>query len=149
MCRLTLKENTSIGQMTDLPRLMKMVGESVDQIVIDFHVDLRFSNQSLISFGGAFEVIERADTRSVVRPGEDKASLLPVLTLHRLVVTDVRLDDQSLEIAFDSGSVLRCEPNPDFEAWQYAGPENPATMMISMPGGEVAVWRGGSGTDAG
>lgn len=137
-----------MAQVTDLPRLMKMVGESVDQIVIDFHVELRFSNQSLISFGEAFEVIKRADTCSVVRPGEDKASLLPVLNLHTLVVTDVRLDDRSLEIAFESGHVLRCEPSSDFEAWQYAGPENPATMIISMPGGEVAIWRGGSGTEA-
>lgn len=137
-----------MAQMTDPSRLMKIVGESVDQIVIDFHVGLRFSNQSLISFGGVFEVIERADTCSVVRPGEDKASLLPVLDLHTVVVTDVHLDDQYLEISFDSGSVLRCPPNPDFEAWQYAGPENPATMLISMPGGGVAVWRGGSETEA-
>ncbi len=137
-----------MAQMTDLPRLMKMVGESVDQIVVDFHVELRFSNQSLISFGGAFKIIEKADAFSVVHPGEDKASLLPVLNLHTLVVTDVRLDDKSLEIAFDSGSVLRCEPDSDFEAWQYAGPEDPPTMMISMPGGEVAIWRGGSGTKA-
>jgi Family of unknown function (DUF6188) len=44
-----------------------------------------------------------------------------------------------LDIAFTDGVALRCPPSTEFEAWQVVGGA-PAHLVVSMPGGEVAVF---------
>jgi hypothetical protein len=37
------------------------------------------------------------------------------------------------------GRALRCEPQPEFEAWEVVGGE-PQYLVVCTPGGELAVW---------
>jgi hypothetical protein len=45
-----------------------------------------------------------------------------------------------LLLAVVHGSWLRCEPDPDYEAWQVVGGD-PQALVVCLPGvGELAVW---------
>jgi hypothetical protein len=42
-------------------------------------------------------------------------------------------------LSFADGSLLRCEPDPRYEAWQVVG-GLPQHLVVCEPGGELAVW---------
>ena len=43
-------------------------------------------------------------------------------------------------MTFADGGALRCEPDPDYEAWQVVGGD-PQALVVCLPGdGELAVW---------
>ncbi len=44
-----------------------------------------------------------------------------------------------LLLAFASGVTLRCDPDPDYEAWEVEGGK-PHSFIVCCPGGELAVW---------
>jgi Family of unknown function (DUF6188) len=46
----------------------------------------------------------------------------------------------TLALTFADGSALRCEPDPEYEAWQVVG-GHPQALVVCLPGdGELAVW---------
>jgi hypothetical protein len=56
------------------------------------------------------------------------------------VVQSASVDpDGTLCLAFNGGASLRCEPDPQYEAWQVVGGD-PQTLVVCMPGGELAIW---------
>ena len=55
------------------------------------------------------------------------------------VVSDASTVDGMLLLSFNDGSVLRCEPDDQYEAWQVVG-GSPQYLIVCMPGGELAVW---------
>jgi Family of unknown function (DUF6188) len=81
---------------------------------------------------GGFTDVNPSDVASL-------ASVLPVL--HAKVDRVVAFHDGRLEIVFRTGGCLRVSPAPKFESWTVAGPDG--LRLVSMPGGEVSVWRPG------
>ncbi|MGW7074645.1 DUF6188 family protein [Streptomyces sp. NPDC054866] len=59
------------------------------------------------------------------------------------VVSAVAFKTGTLQLAFDNGLELTCQPDPAFEAWQVTGPGG--CRFVAMPGGELAVWSGTPG----
>ena len=47
--------------------------------------------------------------------------------------------DGTLLLSFTDGSLLRCEPDPHYEAWEVVG-GSPQYLVVCQPGGELAVW---------
>ncbi|MCU0465339.1 MAG: DUF6188 family protein [Anaerolineae bacterium] len=54
------------------------------------------------------------------------------------VISAVATHAGELGIAFDDGGDLRVPADPDFESWQISG--SFGLMIISLPGGGLAVW---------
>lgn len=51
--------------------------------------------------------------------------------------------DGTLGLEFADRSALWVDPDPDYEAWEYAG--DGGSKVISLPGGELAIWKAEAG----
>jgi hypothetical protein len=54
-------------------------------------------------------------------------------------VSDTSTEGGTLVLSFADGSLLRCEPDERYEAWQVVG-GSPQHLVVCEPGGELAVW---------
>jgi hypothetical protein len=97
----------------------------------------------------------RDGNRIVFVPGEPEPSLYadvgectvigtageprPLGSLVGLTVTATSTASDVLVLEFNDGSTLRCEPDPNYEAWQVVGGD-PQYLVVCSPGGELAVW---------
>jgi hypothetical protein len=128
---------------------LRLLGSTVDRIACGFDLTLGCSDGGALVLGTPF-TLSRDGMKWTVDP-EAKSSLRPALGLRDLRIDEFRIDGDTLTAHFSDGSVLRAASDPEFEAWEYIGPERPATRVLAMPGGELAVWLSddGSATDAG
>jgi hypothetical protein len=93
-----------------------------------------------IRIEGEFELRNRDGRAWRLRPQDGAAAVAPALTLFGLSVTRAEaLKDGSLSVMFADGSSLRVAPDPTHEAWEYLS--DAGGKAVSMPGGEIAVWR--------
>jgi len=54
-------------------------------------------------------------------------------------VKSATVDDADvLNLVFSNGASIRVEPDEAYQAWTVAGPDG--LLVVSMPGGELAVW---------
>jgi hypothetical protein len=124
--------------------LLDLSGQPILQLVLDFQVTLVLEH-----FGITIEesfVLEHLDgTSHVVEPGGDFDQLSPVLPLSRSkVIAEGRaFDDGRLQVVLQDGCRLHVVPEPEsaYESWNVTGPDG--LLIVSIPGGELAVW----GTD--
>ena len=65
------------------------------------------------------------------------------LAMQEVVNADA-FKDGHLEVVFSRGTTLRVPTDESFEAWEFVGPDGLRT--VSLPGGDLGVWR--SGDDA-
>jgi hypothetical protein len=71
---------------------------------------------------------------------EDRSGVTRVLTgMVSCVVSDTSTEHGTLVLSFTDGSLLRCVPDPRYEAWTVVG-GLPQHLVVCEPGGEVAVW---------
>ena len=119
---------------------LPLSGRKVERLCLDFAVTLMF--------GGGFElrieqpfVLEAADGADVLLvPQGDAERLAPVMGLvHREVTRADAFKRGHLEIVFFDGSKLGVPGDEGFEAWDFVGPDG--LRIVSLPGGDLAVWR--------
>jgi hypothetical protein len=66
-------------------------------------------------------------------------SLQPLTDMTASVVSAASTEDGTLVLSFGDGGVLRCYPDPNYEAWQVVG-GTPQHLIVCTPGGELAIW---------
>ena len=82
-----------------------------------------------------FRFTDAAGLGADVRIEDEPMAAGPVLgVLHRRV-TQARVRDWELSIAFDTGARLVCPPNPRYEAWQASLPDVGSTFFCPPGGG--------------
>ncbi len=123
--------------------ILPVAGRTVTRCCIDagFTIELSIdgANEATILISGTFE-LQTADRSWRLRPDGDAAGLAPALTLLGLAVEHAEAHkDGTLDVAFGDGRRLRVAPDPDFEAWEFAGSRG--AKAIALPGGDVAIWR--------
>jgi len=64
---------------------------------------------------------------------------LALAALVQKIVVAASATDGVLTLAFTDGALLRCPPDPQYEAWQVVG-GSPQYLVVCLPGGELAVW---------
>ncbi|GAA2794694.1 hypothetical protein GCM10010452_23720 [Crossiella cryophila] len=69
-------------------------------------------------------------------PGRARAASSPTLT--GTVVQAAAANESGLLLIEFDDAVLRVEPDENYEAWSFAGPDG--DKVICLPGGELAVW---------
>ncbi|MCM3820511.1 DUF6188 family protein [Streptomyces sp. DR3-1] len=66
-------------------------------------------------------------------------ALAPLLGLFARTVTEVQVTGAgALTLAFDDGTLLRVDPDPDYESWALTG-RGIASVLVG-PGGERHGW---------
>jgi hypothetical protein len=120
--------------------VLPLSGRSVDRLCIDFAVTLMFSGGLELRIEQPF-VVQRADGSEVLLvPGGDPDRLGSVTMLARQTVVEAEaFKDGHLRISFSDGAILGAPADEGFEAWELVGPAGLRT--VSLPGGELAVWR--------
>ncbi|MEV8238819.1 DUF6188 family protein [Microbacterium testaceum] len=115
-------------------------GGTVEFIGVDHRLTLRFSEGDVVTIETEFALTRPGSTEVLLDPDGDKKALGEVLALFGRRVTGAEIAGHELRIAFDDSSSLRVPPHPAYEAWSYSGPTDPRTLVISMPGGDLAIW---------
>lgn len=110
------------------------------QIRLDFQITLLFESGMVISLGTVFSFRADGGRMSIIDPEGDRAQIVPVLYLQAQTLSSVKVSDGHLVIEFTNGSMILSAPHPDYEAWEYFAPEQDPERVISLPGGELAIW---------
>ncbi len=120
--------------------LLPLAGRSVERVCIDFAVTLVITGGLELRIEQPF-VIEGADgSEALLVPEGDPDRLAAAVTLaRREVATAEAFKDGHLEIGFADGAHLEVPADEGFEAWELVGPGGLRT--VSLPGGDLAVWR--------
>lgn len=123
-------------------RWLVPIAGTVTQCRMDFAFSLVVADDRAESFEVRIEqpfVVARDDTETLLNPEADPVEMAEALRMLRSEVRQViAFKDGRLELTFDDGAVLRVSVNEDYEAWSIVGPRG--MRIVSMPGGELAVW---------
>ena len=117
-------------------------GRSVTRCCVDHGVTLVLDDPD-----EAFEIrieqpfeLHRAGDEVLIEPGGDPVKLAPALALLGAQVEKaVAFRDGRLLLRFRDGAEVRVFACQEFEPWTLVGPGG--LRLVSMPGGEVAVWK--------
>jgi len=75
---------------------------------------------------------------------DDALQLLRQLVGH--TIEEATTDEAgALHVVFEGGARLTVEPDSAYEAWSVSGPDG--ALVVSMPGGELAIWKPQSSAD--
>jgi uncharacterized protein DUF6188 len=128
---LLQEEGVSLGATMNDPDLDFLVGKAV--------VEIRHGDQVVFEAGAnpAPSLFARVEVtpECVDRDGEP-------LSLSDLIgrsVASASARGGVLLFGFADGASLRCEPDPEFEAWQVEG-GHPLRLVVCRAGGELSVW---------
>ncbi len=93
--------------------------------------------QLTLSLDGDAEIqIDTECLLSGVPAREDPAAVFALVG--KEVVTAVAYKTGDLRMVFTSGTMLTVAPHMAYESWNARGPGS--LLLISMPGGKVAIW---------
>ena len=116
-------------------------GKTVDRCFVDAAFGLQFfaeHKEITIRIGGKFSVRSGSEDLHFA-PAERVGLGRALVVVGKVVEAGVARKDGSLELRFTDGDALTVPPDPDYEAWELAGPEG--MLVVSTPGGGLAVWK--------
>ncbi|MFC1436650.1 DUF6188 family protein [Streptacidiphilus sp. N1-10] len=122
--------------------IMNLRGLTVVGIGISYQLSLCLDTQARVVLGCPFQLTQgvgdgRRDV--VLDPGrQDVAAAIGLFGAR--VLSAVASKTGSMRLVFDNGCHLNSRADPSFEAWEVRGPGG--WRIVSMPGGELAVWSG-------
>jgi Family of unknown function (DUF6188) len=98
-----------------------------------------------ISIGGQFFMTNSNGERFIIDPSPsgDASHLAPFLRIVRRTVEEaIAFTDGRLSVTIDDGTLIEVPVDPQFEAWNAAGPGGiDGLKVVSLPGGELAIWK--------
>ncbi len=127
----------NVGKKTSL----QLVGRTVSRCYVDFAFGLLFldpGGKGDLQIGGRFLVKYRESEWQLSAEENLEEVGKAVVLFNKTVAGAVALEDGTLEMSFTDGTTLSVPPDPDYEAWTYAGPDH--FLVVSLPGGGLAVW---------
>ena len=120
---------------------IELSGWQVDRCSFDFQTRLSFlhpqdyrpSGQANIALGSPFS-LSLSGSEVVIDPEGPPEALSPVLGLLRQTVEGAFFEKSgTLNLTFRGGAHLRCDPDPQYEAWHLVAPDG--VEVICVPGG--------------
>jgi hypothetical protein len=123
--------------------ILPIAGRSVIRCCIDDALSIELSDaagsEATIQIAGPFD-LDRASASWRLNPQGNAMALAPALDLLGLTVDHAEaFKDGTLEVTFRDGSRVHAAPDPDYEAWEFAG--DSGARAVALPGGDVAIWR--------
>jgi uncharacterized protein DUF6188 len=123
-----------------------VAGQEITRVCADYaSIGMLVSNGIYVDIELPFTYLGLNGAASALDPDGDAVDLAPILRLRRLGATEcVAFKDGRLSLKFEDGSELQVPKDLEFEAWGISGVGEAAGLkIISMPGGELAIWLDG------
>jgi hypothetical protein len=117
---------------------LELDGQQVTAQETGFNLTLRTDAGAEIQVETAYSVRTNDGAVTIV-PGE--SSTQPPSFAEQKISSAIASDSGRLEVFFESGAVLRVEPDADYEAWTFVAPDG--RRVVSTAEGELAVWSAG------
>lgn len=109
------------------------------RIQIDYAFTVSTTDDYSFRIEGPFIFVDTAGCEHALIPERDPTALAVALAVARTSLGVARaFDDGRLELHFCDGSAILVARSERFEPWVMTGPDG--LMLVSMPGGELAVW---------
>jgi hypothetical protein len=121
---------------------MNLQGLAVTKISVAYQLFLHLESDARVHLGCPFKLTQgvRGSREEVfLDPGRQEVAAALGL-FGAKVLSAVAFKTGSMRLVFDNGCHLNSRADPSFEAWEVLGPGG--WRVISMPGGELAVWSG-------
>lgn len=123
--------------------ILPLEERQVTRCIVDYAFSIEFliAEDELVSIriGSAFS-LENKSSREFFDPEQAPTAMGAALALlHKNVQHAIAWKDGRLEISFMDGTLLTVPFNSEFEAWEVSGPKS--IKIISLPGGNLAIWR--------
>lgn len=130
--------------------ILGLRGLTVTKISVDYQLSFLLESDAWVVLEGPCRLAQGSAAGDVPQEmldpqRQDVAAALALFGAK--VMSAVAFKTGSLRLVFDNGLHLNCRADPSFEAWQVTGPGG--WRLVSMPGGELAVWTGSEATKAG
>ena len=122
---------------------LRLHNASVTQIRLDWQVGLTISDEDgttvKVVIAGPFTVLSPGDAYPPVTDPEQSGSNLcaAIFAMRFAPVAACDVVDGTMQLALGSGLTVRVPPSETAEAWEI---DHPDFKLVSIPGGEVAVW---------
>lgn len=118
--------------------LTKLVGKTIGKVTAELQADFETTDRYGIQTGQPF-TLSGPTGESHIDPEGDPTNHDAVNHLVGLTIEQATADDQSgtLTIKFSGGWSMRIEPDGQYEAWDFSGPQG--TEVICLPNGELAI----------
>jgi hypothetical protein len=125
------------GDYWELP----LGGEPVARCCVDLAFVLEFGTHSRTFLLRMDDFTLDGPTGSVEHSMTHRDDLGPSLTLIGKTVECARAHKSgTLEIQFTDSTIMRVEPDKDYEAWQLAA-ETSGLLVVCGPGGALSIWQ--------
>jgi hypothetical protein len=126
--------------------VLPVAGSTITRICVDYAQVTILCKDVAINIEGKFALITPAGDRVAMdpQPSATPGQLAPILDLVRKVAREATVSrDSTLTILIEDGTRVEVPADPHFEAWNAADPTGAGGFkMVSMPGGELAIWQG-------
>ena len=128
---LLQEEGVSVGSTMSDPDLDFLVGRTVAEI--------RHDNQVVFEAGTDHAPSLFARVEATPASADRGGAPLSLPDLIGRSVASASAKGGVLLLVFADGATLRCEPGPEYEAWQVEG-GHPLRLIVCRAGGELSVW---------
>ncbi len=114
-------------------------GKRFQSLELEHTLVLQLSDVHFVAISSPL-VVERDGRSTCLSPEEDdEDAFAPVRELIGQNVRQAIADPSgALEMTFDGGARMHVGADPEYEAWNVSGPAG--ALVVSMPGGALAVW---------
>lgn len=120
------------------PGVLPIAGAVVSDIDLTYSLTFTFDGRVLRIGSDMTSRATPVAVNTVVACGDDPVTDIDISGFTGARVTEATYDETGLlTIQFDTGASISVPPNPDFEAWEYAGGGD---LVVALPGGELAIW---------
>lgn len=119
----------------------KIIGLQIAKVVIDFQVHLHLGAQAEYELQIEADFVFRTPAKALLHPSGDSFSDFSAeleSMVGATVITAGADETHGLTLELDSGAGISVPVDKRYEAWRVVGPGG--YRVISLPGGELAVW---------
>lgn len=114
-------------------------GRKLQSVLIENSLVIQFSDEYFALIASPLTLSHEGEAFTLT-PDEDPAeAFAPILQLVGLDVVESTADDSGvLRMTFEDGNLIHVPADDEYEAWNVSGPRG--ALVVSMPGGELAIW---------
>jgi len=114
-------------------------GKRLQSLLIEYSIRMQLSDVYFALIASPFTLDRHGKVFTISPEDDPDEAFEPIRQLVGQQVEDARATPSGgLEMVFEDGSRLQVAPDEAHEAWNVSGPDG--ALVVSMPGGELAIW---------
>ncbi|WP_240431252.1 DUF6188 family protein [Mycobacterium kyogaense] len=114
-------------------------GKKLQSVLIENSIVMQLSDEHFALIASPLVLTRNGEVFTLTPDEDPQEAFQPIRQLVGLDVSESTADDSgALKIAFTDGSLIQVPADDAYEAWNVSGPNG--ALVVSMPGGELAIW---------